>query len=41
MSPFVETLRRLYFTSKITIDKLENLLSETRITQGEYDYIIA
>lgn len=39
MSPFVESLKRLYQTNKITIEKLNSLLNEEKISQVEYDYI--
>lgn len=41
MSTFVESLRRLYKAGKITKKKLDDLLDEGKITQDEYDYIIA
>jgi len=40
MSPFVETLKRLYMTMKIDITKIEALKAVGKITQEEYDYII-
>ena len=41
MSTFVESLRRLYKAGKIMKKKLDDLLDEGKITQDEYDYIIA
>jgi hypothetical protein len=39
MSVFIEVLKRNYAESKITIDKLNELLSNQKITQEEYNYI--
>ena len=39
MSPFVESLARLYHANKINIEKINRLLDEKKITQIEYDYI--
>ena len=41
MRTFVESLRRLYKANRITIEKLQAFLSEGKISQEEYDYIIA
>ena len=43
MRAFVESLRRLYRkgSPNVTMDKLETLLLEGKITQEEFDYIIA
>jgi hypothetical protein len=41
MSTLVESLKRLYLAGKVTIDKLNTMLSQNKITQEEYDYIIA
>jgi len=38
MSTLAESLKRLYGT-RITADKLDELLLEVKITQEEYDYI--
>nr|DAU66765.1 MAG TPA: hypothetical protein [Caudoviricetes sp.] len=40
MSTFVESLRRLFLSGKITDDKLKELLNEGKITEEEYQYII-
>jgi len=40
MRTLVESLQRLHTSSKITIDKLNTILSEGTITQEEYDYVI-
>jgi hypothetical protein len=39
MSPFVESLRRLYQANRISIEKLNSLLNEEKISQTEYNYI--
>ena len=41
MNQFVESLYRLYRMEKINKDKLDELLSSNKISQQEYDYIIA
>ena len=41
MSTFVESLKRLYATGKITEEKLLNLQNAGKITEGEYAYITA
>ena len=41
MRTFVLSLRRLYMKQSITKEKLDGLLDEGKITQDEYDYIIA
>ena len=41
MNQFVESLCRLYRVDKIDIKKLGELLAFNKITQQEYDYIIA
>ncbi len=41
MSTFVESLKRLYSSQKVAIEKLQNLLTEAKLTQAEYDYIVA
>lgn len=42
MSTLVESLKRLYHVEvpKITIEKLDNMLMEKKITQDEYNYIV-
>jgi hypothetical protein len=41
MSPFVESLKRLYQANKISLEKLDNLLYINKISQEEYNYICA
>ena len=41
MSVFIESLKRLYRTEKITLVKLDSLKAEEKISQDEYDYITA
>jgi hypothetical protein len=40
MSRFVESLKRNYGRNFITVEYLEYLLAEGKLTQEEYDYII-
>ena len=40
MSRFVESLKRLYKAGKITDKKVAELLTEGKITEEEYEYII-
>lgn len=39
MSQFVESLKRLYVRDKISIEKLEKLKVENKITEKEFEYI--
>lgn len=39
MSSFVESLKRLFKAEKVSIEKLNELLSTGKINQSEYDYI--
>ena len=39
MTVFVESLKMLYKDKKITLEKLESLLNENKISRKEYDYI--
>lgn len=41
MSQFVESLTRLYQINKIDENKLKELLTNKKINQQEYDYIIS
>lgn len=41
MSQFVESLARLYQINRINENKLKELLTNKKITQQEYDYIIS
>lgn len=40
MNQFIESLRRLYKMEKISKEKLDELLSNGKITRQEYDYIV-
>lgn len=40
MRALVESLRRLYKSGKITAEKVAELLTEGKITEEEYEYII-
>lgn len=40
MRALVESLRRLYKAGKITDEKVAELLTEGKITQEEYEYIM-
>jgi hypothetical protein len=39
MSTFVQSLRRLYGQGKITLEKLDSMLAEGKLTQSQYDEI--
>lgn len=39
MSPFIESLRRLYLAGKVAPEKVQALRDEGKITQEEYDYV--
>lgn len=39
MSVFVESLARLYRARKITLEQIQKMLYEGKITQEEYEYI--
>ncbi|QUH30001.1 XkdX family protein [Vallitalea guaymasensis] len=39
MTKLVESLKRLYFTEKVSLVKLEELKANEKITQEEYEYI--
>lgn len=41
MSIFVESLKRLYTSTKVSIVKLSELKTAGKLTQEEYDYIVA
>ena len=36
---FVESLKRLYLTSKVALNQIKSYLSNGKITAEEYDYI--
>lgn len=40
MSIFVESLKRLFTTQKISIEKLNEMSKNSKITQEEYNYIV-
>jgi hypothetical protein len=40
MNTLIESLRRLYIDGKVTLVKLDGLLTTAKITQEEYDYIL-
>lgn len=40
MRTFVESLKRLYRQGRVTIEKLQQFMSEGKISQEEFDYII-
>lgn len=39
MNPFIESLKRLYQTNAITLDKLEDLVNRNKITENDLGYI--
>lgn len=39
MSTFVESLKRLYAAGRITVERLDELPANGKISQEEYDYI--
>lgn len=41
MNQFIESLCRLYKMEKINKEKLDELLSNGKINQQEYDYVIS
>lgn len=41
MSAMVESLKRLYSQGKVSIMKLDEMLSSGKISQEEYNYIIS
>lgn len=41
MREFVESLRRLYRKGSVTKTKLKTFVKAKKITQEEYDYIVA
>jgi hypothetical protein len=40
MTGFIDALRKLYIQENISLEKLEKMLNENKITNDEYDYII-
>ena len=41
MSIFIESLKRLYTSKKVTDEKLQSFLTAGKITQEEYNYILS
>ena len=41
MGMLVESLKRLYAAGTVTSEKMESMVSEGKITQDEYSYIVA
>ena len=41
MNQFIESLMRLYVEDKVSIETLNRLLAEQKITKQEYEYIIS
>jgi hypothetical protein len=39
MSPFILSLKRLYDANRLTMTKLDELLTAGKVTQVEYEYI--
>lgn len=39
MNPFIESLKRLYRTGKVSIEKLKQMVDEQKISEEEYIYI--
>lgn len=40
MNMLVESLKRLYLRHQVSVQKLNEMLDENKISQEEYDYII-
>lgn len=41
MNDFIESLKRLYFRNKITNQKLNDMLTNKKLSNEEYKYIIS
>ena len=39
MSPFILSLKRLYDANRLTMTKLDELLTAGKVSQEEYEYI--
>jgi hypothetical protein len=39
MSPFILSLKRLYDANRLNMNKLNELVTEGKVTQEEYEYI--
>lgn len=40
MSQFAQSIRRLYQSGRITLDKVKELVAEGKLTTAEYDWIV-
>lgn len=40
MSPFAQSIKRLYQSGRITLDKVKALVREGKLTTAEYDWIV-
>lgn len=40
MSQFAQSIKRLYQSGRITLDKVKALVAEGKITPAEYDWIV-
>ena len=40
MRQFVESLRRLYKSGRVSLDKIKEYVASGKITRVEYDYIV-
>jgi hypothetical protein len=41
MRVFIESLKRLYKSGRVTLEKIKSYLADGKITTAEYDYIVA
>ena len=41
MSQFAQSIRRLYQSGRISLDKVKALLSDDKLTTAEYDYVVS
>lgn len=41
MTEFIESLKRLYLSGKLTVEKAEELFNKKKISKEEYMYIIS
>lgn len=39
MSQFAQSIRRLYRSGRVSLDKVKSLLADGKITTAEYDWI--
>ena len=40
MSQFAQSIRRLYQSGRISLDKVKELVAEGKLTTAEYDWIV-